>query len=334
MIRVAIVGLGRWGQNLVNAVRDHGDLIRFTTAQTRHHPPVEQFCREHELQWVGDLDAVLADPTLDAVVFATPHSLHAAQVQRAAAAGKSVFVEKPFTLSVADAVATIGAAERAGIVLGVGFNRRFHPSMGHLRRAVHEQRLGTVVTVTAEQTALHGLLLTEDAWRAQPDESPVGAMTPIGVHLVDGMIDLLGRIREVTALTTRRATVHGGDDTTSVLLSFASGATGHLFCSVAATPHYRMAVYGTGGLGEVLHHPMHLFRLTPSGEPGQMSGAPPEVIETPGFNMLTAELTEFARCVAQRRPFPTPLADILHGVEVFEAIACSAETGRTVQVAG
>jgi predicted dehydrogenase len=48
--------------------------------------------------------------------------------------------------------------------------------------------------------------------------------------------------------------------------------------------------------------------------------------------MLTAELTEFARCVAERRPFPTPLSEILHGVAVFEAIARSAETQRTVRV--
>ena len=333
MIRAAIVGLGRWGRNLVSAVRDHGDLIRFTTAQTRHPGPVAEFCREHDLHWVGDLDTVLVDPTLDAVVFATPHTTHAEQVLCAAAAGKSVFVEKPFTLSVTDAVAAIEAAERAGIVLAVGFNRRFHPSMGHLRRAVHEGRLGTIVTVTAEQTALHGLDMTADAWRARPDQSPAGAMTAIGVHLVDGMIDLLGPIREVTALTAHRAAPHGSDDTTGVLLSFASGATGQLFCSVAATPNYRMAVYGTQGLGEVLFHPMHIFRLTPSGDPSQMSGAAPEVIETPGFNMLTAELTEFARCVAEHRPFPTPLSEILHGVQVFEAIVQAAETHRTVRVA-
>lgn len=333
MIRAAIVGLGWWGRNLVNAVRGHGDLIRFTAAHTRNPAPVAEFCREHDLHWVGDLDALLADPTLDAVVFATPHRAHAEQVRRAAAAGKSVFVEKPFTLSVADAVAAIEAAERAGIVLAIGFNRRFHPSMGHLRRAVREQRLGTIVAISAEQTALHGLLLAADAWRAQPDESPAGAMTAIGVHLIDGMIDLLGPIREVTALTTHRAALHGGDDTTSVLLSFVNGATGHLFCSVAATPNYRMAVYGTQGLGEVLHHPMHIFRLTPSADPHQLSGAAPEAIETPGFNMLTAELMEFARCVAERRPFSTPLADILHGVDVFEAIAQSARTHRTIQLA-
>lgn len=332
MIRAAIVGLGWWGKNLVNAVSGHGDLIRFTVAHTRNAASAEEFCREHDLHWVGDLDAILADPTLDAVVFATPHSMHAEQVLRAAAAGKSVFVEKPFTLSVAEAVAAIEAAERAGIVLGVGFNRRFHPSMGHLRRAVREQRLGTIASIIGEQTALHGLHTAADAWRAQPDESPAGAMTPSGVHLVDGMIDLLGRVHEVTALAVHRAAPHGGNDTTSVLLSFANGATGHVFCSVAATPNYRMAVYGTQGLGEVLFHPMHVFRLTPSADPGQLSGATPEVIQTPGFNMLTAELTEFARCVAEHRPFLTPLSDILHGVEVFEAIAESAETHRTVRV--
>jgi predicted dehydrogenase len=332
MIRAAIVGLGWWGKNLVNAVRDHGDLIRFTTAHTRHPQAVAPFCREHDLRWVADLDAILADPAIDAVVFATPHSAHAEQILRAAAAGKAIFVEKPFTLSVAEAAAAIEAAERAGVVLAVGFNRRFHPSMGHLRRAVREARLGTIVSIIAEQTALHGLQLAADAWRAQPGESPAGAMTPIGVHLVDGMIDLLGRIRAVTALIVNRAAPNGGDDTTSVLLSFANGATGHLFCSTAATPHYRMAVYGTQGLGEVLYHPMHTFRLTPSADPGQLSGATPEVTETKGFNMLTAELTEFARCVMEHRPFPTPLSDILHGVEVFEAIARAAETHRTIEV--
>jgi predicted dehydrogenase len=334
MIRAAIVGLGWWGRNLVNAVREHGELIRFTAAHTRHAEPAAGFCAEHGLRWVGDFDALLADPALDAVVLATPHSAHADQVIRAAAAGKSVFVEKPFTLGVADAVAAIEAAEQAGVVLAVGFNRRFHPSMALLRQAVRDGRLGTIVTVLSEQSALHGLHLTADAWRSIPEETPAGAMTQVGVHQIDGMIDLLGPIRAVTCLTAHRAAPFGGEDTTGLLLSFDSGATGHLACSVVATPNYRMAVYGTQGLGEVLGHQMGIFRLTPSADPGQLSGAPPEIVETPPFNMLTAELTEFARCVAERRPFPTPLSEILHGVAVFEAALRSAATGATVRVAG
>jgi predicted dehydrogenase len=333
MIRAAIVGLGWWGQNLVKSVRDHGEQIRFTVAHTRHHAPVEAFCREHDLRWVGHLDAVLADPALDAVVFATPHSGHAQQVQRAAVAGKAVFVEKPFTLNVADAVATIEAAERARITLAVGFNRRFHPSMAHLRDAVRDGRLGTVVSVAAEQTATWGLQLRTGAWRADPQEAPAGAMTAIGVHLVDGMIDLLGRIREVTAQVNNRAAPHGGGDTTGVMLSFENGAMGQLFCSIVAAPHYRMAVYGTQGLGEVLFHTMHTFRLALAAEPSAFATAAPEVIEVPGFNMLTAELLEFARCVTERRDFPTPLSHVLHGVEVFEAIARSVATRETVRIA-
>ena len=54
--------------------------------------------------------------------------------------------------------------------------------------------------------------------------------------------------------------------------------------------------------------------------------------ETPGFNMLTAELEAFAASIAAERPFPTPLSDILHGVEVFEAILRSAEAGRPIKV--
>jgi predicted dehydrogenase len=331
MIHAAIVGLGRWGRNLVEAVRD-SEAIRFTAANTRTQSTAAGFCAENRLRWTGDLDAILRDEAIDAVVFATPHSLHADQVQRAAAAGKAVFVEKPFALTVADARRMIASAASAGVVLAVGFNRRFHPSMTMLRNAVREQTLGTVISVIAEQTALHGLDLTADAWRAQAEEAPGGAMTAIGVHLVDGMIDLLGRVRTVRAIVTRRAAPHS-DDTTTVLLSFENGATGQIFCSTAATPNYRFAVYGTQGFAEILGHPMETFRIVPALAGEHRRVGAPQVTDTPGFNMLNAELEAFAACVRSGAPFPTPVADILHGVEVFEAILRSAASGRDEVVA-
>jgi predicted dehydrogenase len=331
MIRAAIVGLGRWGQNLVNSVRG-SDAIRFTTAHTRTEATAVGFCRDAGLRWVDSLEAILSDADIDAVVFATPHTQHSEQVIRAAGAGKHIFMEKPFSLSLADAVRARDAADRAGVVLAVGFNRRFHPSMGLLRQAVTSGRLGTLVTISAEQTALHGIAMAPDAWRARADEAPAGAMTAIGVHLVDGMIDLFGPIRQVYAEVARRAAPLA-DDTTDVLLRFANGASGHIFCSTAATPHYRMAVYGTAGFAEVLGHPMATFRMVPAGD-GHFSTSPPEVTETPGFNMLTAELEAFAASIATGRPFPTPMEQILHGVAVFEAVAASAAQGRPVTVGG
>lgn len=334
MITAAIVGLGWWGQSLVNSVQGSG-AIRFTLAHTRNAEPVAGYCAERGLTWVGDLDMILRDPAIQAVVFATPHSTHTDLIARAAAAGKHVFVEKPFALNIADAQASIAAAARAGIVLGVGFNRRFHPSMALLKQAVRD-RLGTVVTLSGEQTATHGLSLTTDAWRAQTTESPGGAMTAIGVHLIDGMIDLNGPIEEVYARVSRRA-AKAADDTTDILLRFRNGASGHVFCSTAATPNYRMAAYGTGGFAEILGHPMATFRLVPSAtgvtQAAHRATGATEVTETPGFNMLTAELVAFAAAIEARCPFPTPLSEILHGVAVFEAILRSAASGRAEVVA-
>jgi predicted dehydrogenase len=331
MIRAAIVGLGWWGQNLVNSVRG-SHAIRFSTAHTRTQATAAGFCEDAGLRWVDSLDAVLGDKDIDAVVFATPHTQHSEQVICTASAGKHVFVEKPFSLSLADATRAKQAADKAGIVLAVGFNRRFHPSMTLLREAVTSGRLGTPVSISGEQTALHGIALKEDAWRAQPDEAPAGAMTAIGVHLVDGMIDLFGPIRQVYAEVGKRAAPLV-DDTTDVLLRFENGATGHIFCSTAATPHYRMAVYGTKGFAEVLGHQMTIYRLIQPAAGGAHGAGEPEVTETSGFNMLRAELEAFAASIAAGQPFPTPLDQIMHGVAVFEAVTASAARNVPVMVA-
>jgi predicted dehydrogenase len=331
MINAAMVGLGRWGRNLVNSTAG-STALRFTTANSRTRQTAESFCREKSLYWAADLEEILNDPAIRAVVFATPHSQHPDQVCRAAAAGKHVFVEKPFALTLVEADRMLDAAARAGIVLAVGFNRRFSPSMTRLRDAVRSGKLGTIATISAEQTALHGLTLSEAAWRAQPTESPGGAMTPIGVHLVDGMIDLLGPIDSVFAKVNRHAAAVA-DDTTDVVLTFRSGATGHIFCSTVATPNYRMAVYGTGGFAEILGHQMNTYRFTAALHGEAFGAAEPEVFETKGFNLLTAELEAFATSVADGTPFATSLTDIRHGVAVFEAILRSAESGREQAVA-
>ena len=144
MLRAAIVGLGWWGKNLVTSVQGKTDAIRFTACCTRSRGKAVEFCTEHGIALVDDYAAVLADPNIDAVVLATPPSAHNEQVQRAAAAGKHVFVEKPFTLTADTARQAIAAAQKAGVVLAVGFNRRFHPSMNELRSRIRDGRLGAI----------------------------------------------------------------------------------------------------------------------------------------------------------------------------------------------
>src|SRR2546423_11069449 len=136
MLNAAIVGLGRWGQRLVEAVSTPPSAaIRFTHGVVRTPDKVASFCSTHGLT-LSTFESVLSDPRVDAVVLATPHSQHAQQVTLAAGAKKHVFVEKPFTLDLRSASAAANACRSAGVVLAAGHNPRFLPAMMEMKRMV------------------------------------------------------------------------------------------------------------------------------------------------------------------------------------------------------
>jgi predicted dehydrogenase len=333
-LRTAIVGLGSWGRTLVTAVQGKTGDLRYTHAVTRTPTNAEAFCREHDIQLVGSYDELLADPAIDAVVLATPNSQHALQVQQAAAAGKHVFVEKPLALDSAGARVAADAAQRAGVVLAAGLNRRFHPSMRALHRKAADGGLGIVSSMIGELTATTGFYRAADSWRTSEIEEPAGAMASIGVHLVDAMVWIAGRVRDVYCVAERRAGPHG-KDTTTLVLRFESGATGLVFCSVVAARNFRMAVYGSEGYAEVLTPTMDTFRYQPAvaGRASHLAPTPaPETMETPGFNTVAAELIAFANCARTGTPYPVPVDHVLHGIAVMEAAIESTATGQPVPV--
>jgi predicted dehydrogenase len=334
VIRAAIVGIGRWGRTLVSAVQGKSSVIRFTAGHNRTRASAEAFCAENGIALKDDLDAILADPAIDAVVFATPHSQHAAQVERAAAAGKHVMMEKPFTLDVKSAEVALGAAAQAGIVLGVAYPRRFHPAMIELKARVEDGRLGTPTHCESAQTAPAGLFMSPDYWRSDPQEAPAGAMTATGVHNLDALIYLFGRIDEVYCTSLRRVMARL-EDTTTVLLGLANGISATLYCSLATAPTYRFAVYGTKGAVE-LATPELEFRFTPVTErpaTGRHSAPAPEIIDYKGFHALAAELDGFAAAIKGERAYPITAEEVLHGVAAFEAIVRSAALHQPVKVA-
>jgi predicted dehydrogenase len=334
MIRAAIVGIGHWGRTLVNAVQGSSDKIRFTAAHTRTRSKVEAFCAEKGIALRDDLDAILADPEIDAVYFATPHSEHGGQVERTAAAGKHVFMEKPFTLDRKSASSALDAVERAGIVLGVAYPRRFHPGMAELKSRIASGALGTIAHCYGEQNAPAGLFMVEGSWRATAREAPGGAMTALGVHNVDAMIHLFGEIDEVYASSLRRAVSYDAEDTTSVMFAMRNGMSASLVCSLVTAVSYRLAVFGTKGCAELRTPNLDFhFTPTPSGPPtGRHAAIPPEITEYPGFNGLLAELEAFADAIAGGPAYPIPPEQVLHGVAVFEAIITSAARRQPVRV--
>jgi predicted dehydrogenase len=152
---------------------------------------------------------------------------------------------------------------------------------------------------------------------------------------MDHMIEFGGRVRDVHCVTG----VHGAgpaDDTTTVLFGFEGGATATIFCSVATATNFNFTVYGSKGLAEISGASLQNFRFVPTSErapDGPVTAPPAELHDFGGFDMLNAELTAFARAIADKAPYPVPLADVLHGMAVFDAVVESARTGKIVRVA-
>jgi len=335
MIRAAIVGLGRWGRSLVASVAGKSDDIRFVLATTRTPAAAADFCRDNKLSLVDSYAAILGDPEIDAVVLATPHSQHQAQALAAAAARKHIFVEKPVTLDLASARLVAEAARKAGVALAVGLSRRFHPSVAELRKRSRQGRLGQIIAMVAQHTTSTAQFIAPDNWRAAPEEAPGGAFTAVGVHVLDHMIELAGKVRDVCCVTAR-AYPGPADDTTTVMLRFEGGATGLIFCSVATATNFEFTVYGTAGLAEISRPDLSRLRfaLAATAAPSGLVPAPrDEILDFPSFDMLNAELTAFARAIRDRTPYPVPIADVLHGVAVFDALVESARRGERVTVA-
>ncbi len=335
MIRAAIVGLGRWGRTLVGAVQGKSSEFQFTVGHSRTRGTAEPFCVEHGILYRDGLDQILADPQIDAVVFATPHSQHGDQVERTAAAGKHVFMEKPFTLDVGSAQQALAAIARSGVTLGVAYPRRFHPAMVELKARLDDGRLGLPTHAETAQASPAGHFMPDGYyWRADPQEAPAGAMTATGVHNLDALIYLFGRIDEVYCLSLHRAMTRL-EDTTSVLMRLENGMSASLYCSLVTAPTYRFAVYGTKARAELQgQEPDFRFTPVPEAMPaGRHRSAPPEIIEYKGFNALKAELEGFAAAINGARPYPITADEILHGVAAFEAIVRSAATGQPVKVA-
>src|SRR6266850_4278631 len=165
MLNAAMIGLGWWGKELVRAARG-STLMRFSRGVTLEPDTVRDFAREMNIGIGTSYEDVLADKSIDAVVLATPHTRHRAQVEAAAGAGKHVFCEKPFALTVADARAAIAACRKAGVALGVGHNRRLWPSIMKLKEVVGGQEFGTIMF--AEGNYSHDILANTplDNWRS------------------------------------------------------------------------------------------------------------------------------------------------------------------------
>jgi len=326
MLRAAIVGIGNWGQNLVRSAEGSG-LIRFVAGATRTAARAEDFCKKHGISLLRSYEDLLRSD-IDAVVLTTPHSQHCEEIVAAAKAGKHVFVEKPLGLSLEEAARAVAACAEAKVTLAVGYNWRFQPALRELKTMLGDGRLGKLLHLEGNFCGPSVYRFGREHWRHDREEAPAGGMTGRGVHVVDAMLYLAGRIDAVASQSLRLARDFGMDDTTSMLFRFAGGAPGYLGTVAATAATWRLQVFGSNGwaeVGDVEHLTTWQMRVSFVDGKDLAKKESPRTLAFPAVSTERAELEHFAESALARRPIAVPRGDEVHNAAVLEAILKSAK---------
>jgi predicted dehydrogenase len=329
-LNVAIAGFGWWGKHIARRLVDHP---RFTV-EMLVEPVVENHAEiaAMGLRPVTSLDEALASEAVEAVILTTPNRLHEEQTTAAAAAGKHVFCEKPLALSADGARRMVAACEAAGLVLGIGHERRFEPALQRLAALVAAGELGTVMHAEAafSHDKLAGVAVGD--WRTMKATAPAAAMTGMGIHITDLYISMFGPVDLVQAITADRVLGWETGDVVTAQFRFKAGMTATL-SAILKTPHFiRTHVFGSQRWVEVRNdtHPD-----TPGGIAELVlaeTGRDAVVERYEWTDTVVVNLEAFAAAVRGEAAYPYTHAEMVHNIELLEAIARSAETGETVRL--
>ena len=328
-VRIAVIGYGWWGKTITRTLATsplvNVALVVEPDAAVRDIARADGAATGFVV--AERLEAALLDRSIQAVVLCTPHKAHAAQIAAAAAAGKHVFCEKPLCLTYADAMASVDACSRAGVMLGIGHERRFEPAVVELRARIALGGLGSVLQIEANFSQDKFLAIAPDNWRLSNEHAPVGPLSATGIHLVDLAIAILGPAESVWARLATRGSNFANGDTLGIMLGFPGGANA-LISAMLATPFEgRFAVYGSRGWIEIRDrtHPEN-----PSGWDLTtcLAGKERTTVFMPPHASVRANLEAFAAAVAGGPAYPVTRREMLANVAAFEAIMRSTGTGQ------
>jgi predicted dehydrogenase len=339
-----IVGTGLIARFHARAIRETaGARLVGVCSRARSH--AEAFAAEVGCAAYDSLDALLADPAVDAVAIATPSGAHGEAALAAARAGKHVLCEKPLEISTERVDAMIDAHRAAGTRLGCIFQMRYMPALQPIRDALREGRFGTLTYAGAYVPWWRSeAYYAESSWHGTRRLDGGGALMNQAVHMIDLLCDLMPPVEAVSAFTSSAG--HPGietEDAATAALQFRGGAVGTIYGTTSAWPGQakRLELSGTGGTAILVDDRLSVFSFRDkrpgddealarfgasasaagASEPGSISHA-----------LHAACFADFVTALEAGRPFSIDGASARRSVALIQAIYEAASTGRRVSV--
>ncbi|GAA1844444.1 Gfo/Idh/MocA family protein [Asanoa iriomotensis] len=245
-VNVAVVGTGRIARVHAEAYRQVAGA-RLTTCTDPNQAAAEAFAKDYGLTIADDLDAVLTDDSVDAVLLASPNALHADQTIQALRAGKHVFCQKPISLTLADADRVVEAAANSDRILQHGFMLRFTPPLPNLKHRIAGGELGEPI---AARAAVFGWEPTND-WFYDPAQGG-GVILDTLVHFGDLVQWLFGPATTVYtaggAYVLEGAKRYRSPDNATVTVTHETGVVTSMYVTwTAGHGNFTIETYGSGG---------------------------------------------------------------------------------------
>jgi UDP-N-acetyl-2-amino-2-deoxyglucuronate dehydrogenase len=336
--RIAVIGLGMAVTPHAKSLVDLADRVEVAAAFSRTEDRRRAFAEQFDFPLEVSLERIAGDASIDAVMILTPPGTHLELVERFAAAGKHILLEKPLETSTARAERLVAAAERAGVRLGVVFQHRFREASEHLRVRLAEGALGELAAVDVRCPWWRPQSYYDVPGRGTLERDGGGVLITQAIHTLDLMLSLSGPVAEVAAITGTTA-LHRMEceDFAGAGLRFANGALGALMATTAEYPGFpeRIELIGTRATATLaagvatIHH-----------QDGREEGAGEEQSTGGGADPMAfphdahrALLADFLDALDEGREPRASGREALKVHRFIDAILAASQEGRTVPVA-
>jgi predicted dehydrogenase len=331
-VGVALVGMGWWGKKMLNVLAAAPSDIRVVRAVEPNLETARALCAEKGVALTADYVDALSDPDVEAVVLATPHALHGAQIEAAVAAGKHTFCEKPLALTKAGAEKAVRLCRDAGLVLGMGHERRWEPPVAELLARADAGDLGRIHQIEANFSHDKFLALDRDNWRLKADQAPAGGMTATGIHLLDLSVRLLGPAQSVWCVCEQLSSDLPQGDTVAAYVKFRGGGTSYVSASLANPFVSRLAVFGSKGWIDI-RDKAHVEAPDGWVVTTAKVGGPITTAGSPAAEPVKDNLVSFARAVRGVERYRITAEHLVNNIALLEAVFASARSGKIETVA-
>lgn len=338
--RIALIGLGMAVTPHARSMIDLKDRVEVAAAFSPSEVRRKAFGEKFPFPLNASLDAILADKSIDCVEILTPPNTHLELVQKCAAAGKHILLEKPLEILTARSVALVEAAEKAGVTLAVMLQHRFRPAGMKLREMLRAGELGRIVNCSTVIRLWRPQSYYDVEGRGTLARDGGGVLVTQGIHTLDLMLSLAGPVAEVCGYATT-SSVHRmeTEDMAVAAVKFENGALGTIDATTAAYPGFaeRIEIIGEKATASLVgsdlvvsHHDGRVTEVkTEYGAGG--TGADPMAFPN---DWHRSAIADFLDALEGKRAPTVSGREALKVHRLIDALLEAGRTGGTVRVAG